>query len=137
MSVPLEIKKTNSAGTTRFEPKFIFLFRFSTDYYIETRTIPLKHYNLLRLWVQYLKKIIADRDSCASPTYTSPLVVNYMGFSQLLKSIDQQRRELAVRAYFRCYAVRWGVSVLAKGFKLTLNGLNLKKIRLQVVNDFG
>ena len=42
MSVPLEIKKTNSAGTTRFEPKFIFLFRFSTDYYIETRTIPFE-----------------------------------------------------------------------------------------------
>ena len=41
MSVPLAIKKSNSAGTT-FEPKFVFLFRFSIDYYIETRTIPFE-----------------------------------------------------------------------------------------------
>ena len=38
MPVPLAIKKSNSAGTM-FEPKFAFLFRFSIDYYIETRTI--------------------------------------------------------------------------------------------------
>ena len=41
MSVPLAIKKSNSAGTT-FEPKFVFLLGFSIDNYIETRTIPFE-----------------------------------------------------------------------------------------------
>ena len=41
MSVPIEIKKSNSAGTT-FEPKFVFLFRCSIDYYIETQTLPFE-----------------------------------------------------------------------------------------------
>ena len=41
MSLPLAIKKSNSTGTT-FEPKFVFLFRFSIDYYIETRTFHLE-----------------------------------------------------------------------------------------------
>ena len=40
MSVPLEIKKSNSAGAM-FEPKF-FLFRCSTDNYIETQTLPFE-----------------------------------------------------------------------------------------------
>ena len=41
MSVPLEIKKSNSAGTT-FERKFVFFFRCFIDYYIEILTLPFE-----------------------------------------------------------------------------------------------
>ena len=125
MSMSLAIKRSNSAGTT-FEPKFVFLFRFSIDYYIETRTVPFEALLFVVPVSTIFKKILADWESCASPAYTSPFVVNYMGFSLLLKPADQQQRQLAVRVYFRCYTVRWGANVLSNGFKLTMNGLNEK-----------
>ena len=125
MSMPLAIKRSNSAGTT-FKPKFVFLFRFSIDYYTETRTIPFETLQFVVPVSTIFKKIIAHWESCASPAYTSPLLVNYMGFSLSLKPVDQQQRQLTVRAYFR----------LGIGFKLTMNGLNHKKFSIQVVTDF-
>ena len=133
--MPLGIKKSNSAGTT-FEPKFVFLFRFCFDYYIETRKIPFEMLTFVAPVSTIFKKIIADKDSCASLAFTSPFVVNYMGCSLSLKPADLLQKQLVVRAYFRCYTVRCGVNVLGKGFKLTLNVLNLKNFSLQFVNDF-
>ena len=74
MSEPLAIKKSNSAGTT-FKPKFVFLFRFSIDYYIETTT-PFGTLQFIVPVNTIFKKIIADRDTCTSLAYISPLVVN-------------------------------------------------------------
>ena len=105
MPMPLAIKRSNSAGTT-FGPKFVFLFRFSIDYYTETKTIPFETLQFVVPVSTIFKKIIADWESCALLAYTSPLVVNCMGFSLSLKPVHQQQRQLTVRAYFRCYTVR-------------------------------
>lgn len=45
-------------------------------------------------------------------------------YSLPLSPVDQQQRQLAVRVYSIRYTVRSGVNVLAKDYRLAMNGVN-------------
>ena len=68
------------------------------------------------------------------------LLVEYcMGFSLLVRLVDQQRRQLAVRFYSNWYCAMAGVNVLATRFMLALNkyivheSANIKECPYQVM----
>ena len=44
-----------------------------------------------------------------------------MGVSLSVRPVDQQRRQLAVRFYFKWYCAMSGVAVLARSFRLASN----------------
>ena len=56
----------------------------------------------------------------ASLVYTSALTVHCMGNFRLVRQMDQQRRERAVRFYSRWYIMSSGVGVLARKIKLAM-----------------
>ena len=57
---------------------------------------------------------------CALPVYNSPLVVHCMSSFLSVRPVDQQRRQLTVRFYSRCYIIRRGVGVLVRKIRLAM-----------------
>ena len=47
------------------------------------------------------------------------------GYSLSVRPVDQQQQQLAVNVYSMYYTVRSGFGVLAKGYRLAMNGVNL------------
>lgn len=117
LAAPLTAKKSNPTSA-KFELQFVLYFRFFIYYYVNVNEI-----NNILLWnnksvttVNEIFKKINRRGGPLCLINIHLLACSILhGYSLLLRPVDQQQKQLAVRVCSRCYAVRPGVEALAKG----------------------